>query len=101
MSLNNRDLIRCLAALSLLCFAGCGDDEDADMCTAGTTEGCAGGRVCEEVEGGEPKCFDPVQIRGRVFDTATDEGIGDATVVALDVNGITRSPVAVTEADGR
>lgn len=101
MSLNNRELIHVLAVAAFLGFSGCGDDDkDADMCTAGTTEGCGGGRVCELVEGGDPACFDPVQIRGRVFDSTTDEGIGDATIVALDVNGIARSPVAVSEADG-
>lgn len=91
-------------SFALLCIgvgiAGCGGDEDADTCTAGTTAGCADGRVCEAVVGGEPACFDPIRVTGRVFDGATDVGIADARIVALDVNSFARSGVTFSAADG-
>lgn len=80
---------------------GCGDDDGAAMpCTAGTSTGCTEGRVCERVTGGEPTCFAPIEIHGRVFDVETDTGIAGATIVALDVNGGARSTVAVSGAGG-
>jgi hypothetical protein len=87
-----------------LALGACGDDsaeQTPEMCTLGTSEGCEGGFVCESVNGeGEPACFAPVVIRGRVFDTADDSGIGGASIVALDVNGSARSSVAFSEDDG-
>lgn len=78
---------------------GCGDDEEA--CTVGTAEGCDDGLVCEEVQGGgEPVCATPVVVRGRVFDALSDVGIEGARVVARDANGVARSSVSVSAADG-
>jgi hypothetical protein len=74
--------------------------EPVCVCIPGTIGSCDGDRVCEEVQGGLPVCFAPVEIRGRVFDAMTGVGIEGATVVALDPNGGARSTVAVTESDG-
>jgi hypothetical protein len=100
---------RILRALrfTLLCLLGgsfaCGEDDPPHEgpCTPGTTHGCTTGQVCEEVVSGEPACFAPVVLRGRVFDTQTDDGIAGATVVALDVNGSARSSVVLSQRDGR
>ena len=54
--------------------------------------------MCEEVAGGQPTCFAPVHIVGRVFDYVTDDPIPDARVVARYVNGQAVSPVAITQA---
>ena len=81
---------------------GCGDD-DGDgrvACTPGSVVGCSGGLVCEEVPGGEPTCFAPIEIHGRVFDALDDTGIGGATVVALGANDQARSGTVETALDG-
>jgi hypothetical protein len=88
-----------LLVLGVSWAAGCADDEEKG-CRPFTATGCEGGLWCEEVEGGEPACFAPVELRGQVFDAATDAGVPGATVVALDANGAARSGVAVTRADG-
>jgi hypothetical protein len=90
-------------ALAVLFSAGCGDDDggsDDTPCTPGTAEGCEGGLVCEDVMGGEPTCFAPVTIRGRILDLADESGVEGATVVALDINGAARSSVVLSEEDG-
>lgn len=79
--------------------SGCGDDEPAE-CVPGTSTGCDEGLVCERVQGGEPACFAPVVVEGRVFDALTDLGIAGATVVAIDANGAPRSDVVESAADG-
>jgi hypothetical protein len=89
--------------LTAVLWAGCGDDDgggDDGPCTPGTVEGCEGGLVCEDVMGGEPTCFAPVTIRGRILDLADESGVQDATVVAVDVNGAARSSVVRSEEDG-
>lgn len=75
---------RCLAARGATCEE---DDE------------CAPGLVCAE-SGGESKCFEDVVIRGRVFDSASDEGIGGAHVIALDDRKTAVSNVAISADDG-
>lgn len=77
---------------------GCGD-QDA-TCTLGSSEGCESGQVCEEVVDGEPACFAPVFVEGRVFDAQDESGIEGATVVAIDANGAPRSTVVTSGADG-
>ena len=88
--------------LSIAMIAGvtsCGDDEE--QCTPGTAQGCEEeGRVCENVQGGTPACFIPVVIRGRVFDSATNAGIQDAAIVALDLNGAPRTGTTFSRPDG-
>jgi hypothetical protein len=83
----------------MLALGGCKKDDEGP-CTLGDPEACGGGQVCEAVEGGEPACFEPLILRGDVFDAATTLGIGNATVVALDANGQTASDAVMTAADG-
>ncbi len=85
-----------LVALSSL-LAACGGEA---ACTLGSSDGCGEGLVCEAFPGDEARCVAPMLVEGRVFDLATDEGIEDARVVALDANGGARSGVAFTDADG-
>jgi hypothetical protein len=95
-----------LIALLAPSVSACGEDDppppkkEKASCTKGTNEGCASGEVCEDVEGGEASCFQPLSLSGRVFDLSNDDGIQGARVVASDANGAAISSVAVTDADG-
>ena len=80
----------------LLCACGGG----SDTCDPTAQSGCDGAQVCEEVQGGDPACFDPVVVSGRTFDLADQTGVSDARVVALDANQSPVSSVAVTGDDG-
>jgi hypothetical protein len=90
----------CVAACSVLIACGDDDDQSDETCTPGTSAGCDGDQVCEEVTGGEPACFAPVVVRGRVLDLSDESGIEGATLVALDVNGSARSSVALSAENG-
>ncbi len=79
-------------------LVGCGGDDSP--CEPLAQSGCGDGMVCEQVSGGGPSCFAPVQIRGRVIDLGTSAGVAGARVVAVDVNGAAMSGVAVSGADG-
>lgn len=97
--------LRYLALIpGLVLPVACGGDDPPEekdaSCTPGGVSTCKDGQVCEEVEGGEPACFAPLVLRGRVFDTTTDDGIEGARVVARDANDAAVSPVAVSAADG-
>lgn len=83
--------------LSMVALAACGGDDDG-TCELG--ESCSDGRVCEAVMGGEPACFAPIVVRGRVFDSIDGAGVADARIVALDANRTTRSDIAISAADG-
>lgn len=86
-----------------LALAGCGDDEEEERsrgCSVADQTGCAAGLSCEEVQGGEPACFAPLYIEGRVFDATTEAGIQDARVIARDPNDAALSRVAITDAQG-
>ncbi len=93
-------LLLCAGALGLA--ASCGDDETEEQqaCEADTELGCAPNQVCEEVDGGEPACFDPVVVEGRVFDLVSNAAIVDARVVARDENQSAVSPIAKSDAAG-
>lgn len=78
--------------------AGCSDDDDT--CDPQAQTGCDGNEVCEEVVDEEPACFDPVVIRGSVFDLSDQAPIERARVVALDPNRAAASSVALSDADG-
>ncbi|MGE3672076.1 MAG: hypothetical protein AB7K71_20565, partial [Polyangiaceae bacterium] len=70
-----------------LTFAACGGDDDAPKqepkgCDVVAQTGCEVEQVCEETVGGEPACYAPVSVTGRVFDTADDSAIEAALVVA-------------------
>ncbi len=86
------------AAVVLLLASGCSSTSNA--CNPVAQTGCEEGLVCEEVVGSEAGCFEPVVLRGNVFDRANDNGIEGATVVALDANRAPASTVAVTDAIG-
>jgi hypothetical protein len=78
-----------LAFGSLL--AACGGDDGP--CDPIAQTGCEDGNVCEQVVDGEPACFAPIAVEGRVFDLADDQGIEGARIVAVDVNGAAVSNV--------
>lgn len=92
--------VRTLTGLSIvaLMLHACGSGNTA--CNLDTNEGCSDGKVCEQVQGGQPACFAPVQVQGRVFDLANGNGISNARVVAMDPNGTAISGVARTANDG-
>ncbi len=100
--------LACLAVMWIVLVA-CGDDTGAGgsggsggaaACDAATDAGCPAGQACEDVSDGTTACFEPVYVRGRVFDFVDDTGIAGARVVARDENGASLSSVAVSEADG-
>jgi hypothetical protein len=86
-----------VAAVGLAISAGCSQPA---ACTLGSAEGCSDGQLCQEVVGGEPACFAPVFVEGRVLDSSTDVGIVGARVVAIDPNGAARSTVVESGAGG-
>ncbi|HWU88576.1 MAG TPA: carboxypeptidase-like regulatory domain-containing protein [Kofleriaceae bacterium] len=78
--------------------SGCGDD---GPCDANANSGCDDGKSCERIQGGEETtCAAPVTVEGRVFDLATNAGIGGARIVALDANSAASSFVAVSDSSG-
>ncbi|HKY34878.1 MAG TPA: carboxypeptidase-like regulatory domain-containing protein [Polyangiaceae bacterium] len=82
-------------------FAGCGDDdEEQASCSLTGESGCKEGQVCEEVQGGEPACFAPISIKGKVFDALDESPIAGAHVIARDANDVAVSPVAISDAKG-
>lgn len=94
--------------VSLALVAGCGDDTTDDgggsgggaACSPDTEVGCLTGQVCEEVTAGEPACFEPVLIEGRVFDLQTDTAVSGARVVARNADNAAISDVATSASDG-
>ncbi|WP_437680799.1 hypothetical protein [Sorangium sp. So ce131] len=91
-------------AVGMFCASvgmGCGGgDEESQSCSLSAQTGCAATQVCEEVEGAEPACFEPVTLRGRVVDSLDDKAIAGARVLARDANDAVISRVAVTKEDG-
>lgn len=100
MILRKRSVFFFLLAASLTAGGGCKDDDPPEVCTVGDASTCADGQVCEEVVGGDPACFAPVELKGMVFDAETDAGIGDAQVVALDASGEAVTLTATTDGAG-
>ncbi|UCD83684.1 MAG: carboxypeptidase regulatory-like domain-containing protein [Deltaproteobacteria bacterium] len=89
-----------LVFLSILLLVGCGNGGGGDSgCTADSD--CAGGQICEVVQGGTAKCFFPLEIRGIVEDIIDDEPIGGSLVQAADPNGAALGTSAKTGIDGR
>jgi hypothetical protein len=88
---------RLLASLALAALVGCGSSSSKNSCDPVAQSGCAGTQVCENVQGGAPACFDPVVLKGKVFDLATPSGgLAGARVVALDVNGAPATTVTLS-----
>lgn len=75
-------------------------DGGIDGCDVARQLGCAGGTVCEPVEGGEPACFEPVVLIGEVHDASTKAPIGEARVIAIDDAGLAISVAARSRVDG-
>lgn len=92
----NRILV---CALIVTSIAACGDDSEK-ACDVASNTGCGDGQVCEEVSGGEPACFAPVTVRGKVFDLGTGAAVAGATIVGLDANGGAVTSVAISDATG-
>lgn len=89
----------CIQALVLITvLTACGGDDE--VCDPSAQSGCEDGLVCEVVTGGDPACFEPVVVRGNVFDLGEGFGVEGARVVALDINNAPVSSVAVTDASG-
>jgi hypothetical protein len=88
-----------IAFTLLLAAAACGDS-DKKTCSVEAQTGCDSGKVCENVSGGSPACFEPVVLTGRVFDLASSAAIPGARLVALDANRSPVSAVALSSVDG-
>ena len=77
-----------------------GTDPSVNNCNVLEDSDCGDGSVCEYTTAGGTLCFDPIYLRGMVFDLADDAPIEGALVVARDANGGVASTVAETDADG-
>lgn len=82
------------------CGPDLGDGNGLEGCDVADQLGCTSDKVCEEVEGGDPACFDPVLLVGDVHDASTDAPIADARVVAVDEQGLAISQAGFTRVDG-
>jgi hypothetical protein len=93
-----------LSSLVICPAAGCSEEEEefkeAAPCNPALPKQCKDGRVCEQVAGGEPTCFDAISVRGKVFDTITKEPIRGAQVMARDVNDAAVSGIAISDENG-
>jgi hypothetical protein len=49
---------------------------------------------------GHYSCYEPVYIRGRIFDSASGDPIEGAHVIAVDKTGAAATDVAITDSDG-
>ncbi|HET7505236.1 MAG TPA: carboxypeptidase-like regulatory domain-containing protein [Kofleriaceae bacterium] len=81
-----------------LILGACGGDDGT--CDPVAQSGCDDGKVCEQVSGGQPACFAPVELHGKVLDLADAHGIAGAHIVAVDVNGAAVTSVATSGTDG-
>lgn len=82
-----------LAALGSL---GCSGD-----CRLGDPVACDPGLVCAPVgTGTSTGCFPPVEVRGRVVDLASQQGLSGVLVHALDETGVPAGELTSTGADG-
>lgn len=79
---------------------GSGGLGDIVACNAATNDGCETDLDCEYVTSGDTGCFEPIVLKGKVFNLASGAAIEGARVVALDANGSVASNVAVTNAEG-
>jgi len=93
--MRNRVVLLAFGTLAIGCSGG-----DDTPCDPVAQSGCDGGQVCEQVSGGDPACFAPVEVHGRVLDLADTAGVGDARIVAVDVNGAAATGVSVSAVDG-
>jgi hypothetical protein len=88
-------------AVMLLAPACDCEEENPDQCDPLASTPCAEGGVCEQRTDGTYGCFDPVRLRGMVFDLLDGSPIQGAHVSAADASGAGVTDVAITGADGR
>jgi hypothetical protein len=69
-------------------------------CLRETCDNCKDNRTCELVSDGSYACFDPVIIRGDVFDSATELPVEGAHIIAVDETGAAATDVAISDAEG-
>lgn len=92
-------LLRIAVLLPAALTYGCGGDDDT--CDPIAQDGCDDGYVCEVVDGQEePACFEPVLVKGNVFDLGDDTAVPGARIVGLDANSSPVSSVAISNDDG-
>jgi hypothetical protein len=79
-------------------------DDGTAVCTAQCDpldeSGCGEDKACELRTDGLFACYDPVFLRGMVFDSTTQDPIPDAHVIAADKTGASVTDVAITDAGG-
>ncbi len=92
------------ALLSALAACGGSSSNQVPACDPASASSCASGLVCETVPGGQPTCFAPLVVAGRVFDlanpAAASNGVVGARVVAFDANRAPASKVTTSAASG-
>ena len=91
---------RIVTLATLIAAASACSSSKSSSCNPGDPGACGGGQVCEAVAGGEPACFPPVAVKGKVTDLATGAAVAGARVVALDANRAPASAVAITDSAG-
>lgn len=92
----------------MVTIGGCSDDSsggsggsgNANACDPVAQTGCFDGQSCEDVNGGEPACFEPVSLQGKVTEAATGKPIAGARIAARDANDAVVSEVSISAEDG-
>ena len=72
----------------------------AAQCDPVNETGCSEGNVCELRTDGLYACYEPVRIRGMVFDSSSSDPIEGAHVIAADKTGASATDVAITDEAG-
>jgi hypothetical protein len=97
--MNNRNAYRGLVLATAASLAACGGNDDKS-CDAVAQTGCDDGQACELVTGGDPACFAPLLVRGKVSDLADGSAVAGARVEPLDEDGAPVGTVVTSAADG-
>lgn len=61
---------------------------------------CGENQVCELRTDGLYACYEPVYVRGTIFDSASESPVEGAHVIAIDKTGAAATDVAVTDGEG-
>ena len=69
-------------------------------CMKETCDNCKDDRTCELVSDGSYACFDPVIIRGDVFNSTTALPVEGAHIIAVDETGAAATDVAISDEEG-
>jgi len=70
------------------------------QCNPSTNEGCSETKVCELRTDNLYACYEPVFIKGMVFDSITIDPIEGAQVIGVDKTGSSATDVAITDTAG-